>query len=122
MSRSRVNRIAPLLVVLALVSPLLASTANANGSKPTSVSMDVLNTISLNGKQLKPGTYKVTADDSKVTLEQNGKVVAEAPVQWKDETDKPHYSNIVTVGDHVTEIHFSGKMRYVTITTQEGKL
>jgi len=122
MSRSRVNRIAPLLVVLALVSPLLASTANVNGSKPTSVSMDVLNTISLNGKQLKPGTYKVTADDSKVTLEQNGKVVAEAPVQWKDETDKPHYSNIVTVGDHVTEIHFSGKMRYVTITTQEGKL
>ena len=40
-------------------------------------------------QELKPGTYRVTADDSKVTLTLDGKVVAEAPVQWKDETNKP---------------------------------
>lgn len=122
MSRNRLNRIASFSFALALALPILSSAVSANGSKPTSASMDVLTTISLNGKQLKPGTYKVTAGESKVTLEQDGKVVVEAPVQWKDETNKPNYSNIVTVGNQVTEIHFSGKMRYVTIGSQEGKL
>jgi hypothetical protein len=36
-------------------------------------------------------------------------------VRWKDETSKAKYSNIVTVGDQVKEIHFDGKMRYVEI-------
>ena len=51
-----------------------------------------------------------------------GKVMAEAPAQWKDETSKPRNSNIVTTGDQVTEIHFSGKMRYVTVGPVESKL
>jgi hypothetical protein len=104
-----------MLVALVLAMPLAARAVAGNNSKPTSATMDVLSAISLGGKQLKPGTYTVTADDSKVTLAQNGKVLAEAPVQWKDETNKARYSNIVTVGDQVTEIHFGGKMRYVTI-------
>jgi hypothetical protein len=114
MSRRGVNAVAPILIALALAMPL-AARAVANGSKPLSATMDILSAASLGGKQLKPGTYTVTADDTKVTVSQNGKMVAEAPVQWKDETSKARYSNIVTVGDQVTEIHFGGKMRYVTV-------
>lgn len=122
MSRRGVNRVVPILIALAFAMPFAARVASANGSKTTSATMDILKAVSVNGKQLQPGTYNVTADDSKVTLARNGKVVAEAPVQWKDENSKPRYSNIVTSGDQVTEIHFGGKMRYVTISSEEGKL
>ena len=121
MSRRGVNHVVRILVVVALAMPLAARTF-ANGSKSTSATMDVLTQVSLNGKQLKPGTYTVTADDTKVTIAQNGKVFAEAPVEWKDETSKPRNSNIVTSNDEVSEIHFGGKMRYVQVTQAEGKL
>lgn len=115
MSRRGVNLVVRILVVLTLAMPLAARRLSADGAK-TSATMDVLTAVSLNGKHLKPGTYSVTADDSKVTVAQNGKVLAEAPVEWKDESSKAKNSNIVTNNDEVTEIHFGGKMRYVEIT------
>jgi hypothetical protein len=121
MSSRGVNLVVRILVVVALAMPL-AARAFANGSQSTSATMDVLTAVSLNGKQLKPGTYTVTADDTKVTIAKNGKVVAEAPVEWKDETSKPRNSNIVTNNDEVSEIHFGGKMRYVQVMQAEGKL
>jgi len=121
MSRRGVNQVVRILLVVALAMPL-AARAFANGSKSTSTTMDVLNAVSLNGKQLKPGTYTVTADDAKVTVTQGGKVMAEAPVEWKEETTKPRNTNIVTNNDEVTEIHFGGKMRYIQVTTVQGRL
>lgn len=115
MSRRRLNFALPILIALVLVMPLAARAAGDQTSKSTKASMDVLTQTSLAGKQIKPGTYVVTADDSKVTLSMNGKVVAEAPVQWKDETTKVKSSNFVSVGDQIKEIHFGGKMRYVEI-------
>ncbi len=115
MSRRGVNVVAAILVALALAMPLAARATAAHNSKATSTTMDILTAVSLAGKQLKPGTYSVTVDDTKVTFAQGGKVVAESPVQWKDETTKPRYTNVVIVGDQVTEIHFGGKMRYVAI-------
>jgi len=114
MSRRGVNAVAPILIALVMAMPL-AARVGTNGTKPTTTSMEILNTISLGGTQIKPGTYTVTADDSKVTLTQKGKMIAEAPAQWKDGSVKARYSNIVTVNDQVTEIHFGGKMRYVSV-------
>lgn len=114
MSR-KMDFLLPILVALVLAIPLAARDVRADNSKSTKVTMEILNEVSLAGKQLKPGTYTVSAGDSKVTLAKDGKVVAEAPVRWKDETSKAKYSNIVTVGDQVKEIHFDGKMRYVEI-------
>lgn len=122
MSRRGVNRVVPVLIALAFAMPFAARVASANSKATTSATMDILTAVSLNGKQLKPGTYTVSADDSKVTVAKDGKIVAEAPVQWKDENSKPHYSNIITTGDQVTEIHFGGKMRYVAIGPTESKL
>ena len=53
-------------------------------------------------------------------------MVAEAPVQWKDEKGKAKYSAIVTDGEgnQVKEVHFNGKMRYVELsssTTSNGQ-
>jgi hypothetical protein len=115
MSRRNVTSLLPIFVAIVLASALGARTASANNSKATNTTMDILSQVSLNGQQLKPGSYSVSVDDSKVTVARNGKVVAEAPVQWKDEASKSKYTNIVATGDQVKEIHFSGKMRYVEI-------
>jgi len=115
MSRRGVNLFVPIFIALVLAMPAVARDAGAKNGKSTSATLDISIPVSLAGKQLKPGTYYVTADDAKVTLVQDGKVVAEAPVQWKDESSKPRYSKIVTLGDQLKEIHFGGKMRYVEI-------
>jgi hypothetical protein len=114
MARRGRNLLLPVLVALLFALPL-AARDTAKSENATTAQVDVLSTITLAGKQLKPGSYVVKADDSKVTLLLNGKVVAEAPIEWKDETNKPKYSQIVTTDSQVKEIHFSGKMRYVTI-------
>lgn len=115
MARRGWNLVMPILVALLVAMPLAARDAAKNG-KTTTAELDILSTVTLAGKQLKPGTYEISADDSKVTLSLRGKVVAEAPVEWKDEITKPQYSNIVTNDNQVKEIHFNGKMRYVAIT------
>jgi hypothetical protein len=115
MARRGWNLIVPILVALLVALPLAARDTAKNG-KATTAQVEILSTVTLAGKQLKPGTYRVVADDSKVTVTMNGKVVAEAPVEWKDESAKPNNSNIVTNDDQVKEIHFGGKMRYIAIT------
>jgi len=81
-----------------------------------SATMDLLSPASLGGKQLRPATYQVKADDSKVTLLQGKKVVAESAIQWKDEPDKSPYSAIIVDGSKVKEFHFSGKRKYIEVT------
>ena len=115
MSRRGFNLFAPILVALLVAVPLAARDNGKNG-KAISTEVDILSACTLAGKQLKPGTYRVTADDATVKVEMNGKVVATAPITWKDETSKPKNSNVVTNDGQVNEIHFNGKMRYVSIS------
>jgi hypothetical protein len=116
MSRRGVNFVLPILVALVLAMPLAARDNGSKNSKAiTTTTMDVLSQISLGGKMIQPGTYQVSADDSKVTLAKDGKIVAQASVEWKDENSKVKSSNFVTVNEQIKEIHFGGKMRYVEI-------
>ena len=94
--------------------PLAARDAGKNG-KATTAYVEIWNPVSVAGKEIKPGTYRVSADDATVTLSLDGKVVAEAPVEWKDETNKPRQSELVIDKSQVKEIHFGGKMRYIAI-------
>jgi hypothetical protein len=114
MSHCRMNRLLPILAALVLSMPIAA--ARANDSKPiVTDTVVLLNPVTLAGTHLPAGTYSVKAGDSKVTILAGGKVVAEAPVEWKDEQSKPRLSAIVTASGRVTEIHFGGKMRYIAI-------
>jgi hypothetical protein len=127
MSRRAMNLAITFLAALALVIPAAARQNNPKKSKSTvSATMDLLNPATLGGKQLKPGTYEVKADDAKLTILKDGKAVAEAPVQWKDESGKSQYSAIVTDGDgkSIKEVHFNGKTRFAQIsetTTANGQ-
>lgn len=106
-----------LAITLAITAALMAPASFANTS--ASATMDLLTAATLGGKQLQPATYHVKADDNKVTLMQGKKVVAEAAIQWKNETGKSPYSAIVVDGSKVKEIHFSGKDKYIEISDSE---
>ncbi|HEX4076930.1 MAG TPA: hypothetical protein VHX49_16135 [Candidatus Acidoferrales bacterium] len=103
------------LAALAVAMPMAARTASAKDTRSTTTTMDIISAETLGGKQIQPGTYTFKIDDSTVTILQHGKMVAEAPVQWKDETKKPNMTNIVTQNDQIKEIHFGGKMKYVQV-------
>lgn len=115
MSHRGMNVVLTVLVALALAIPVAARHDATNDTKQISTKMDLLNPATLAGKDLKPGSYAVSVGETKVTLSLNGKVVVEAPVQWKDEHSKSRYSAFVTDGNQIKEIHFSGKTRYVEV-------
>jgi len=117
MSRRGINVVFSVLAALALALPLAARVDKSKDAKSAaSASMDLLNPARLSGTDLKAASYSVKVDETKVTFSLNGKVVAEAPVQWKDSPAKAQYSSIVIDGNQIREIHFGGKTRYVEIT------
>lgn len=63
--------------------------------------------------QLKPGSYVLVADDTKDELRilQNGKVVATVQGQWLKLPKKSEYSAIVSSGDTISRLLFSGSDR-----------
>lgn len=117
MSRHGIGYVFAALAALALAMPLAAHNNAGKDSKTVSVSMEILNDATIGGKQVKAGTYDVKADETKVTLSRNGKVVAEASVQWKDEQSKPTFSSIVVDSGTVKEFHFNGKARYADVSS-----
>jgi hypothetical protein len=117
MSRRGIGYIFAAFAALALAMPLAAHNNAGKDSKTVSASVEIVNDATIGGKQVKAGTYDVKADEMKVTLSRNGKVVAEAPVQWKDEKSKANYSSIVVDSGSVKEIHFNGKARYAELSS-----
>ena len=117
MCRNRINFVLAVLVAVALAMPLAAQANTGKNSKAgASARMDLINDASIGGKSIKAGTYDVKADDTTLTLKQNGKVVAQAPIEWKDEPSKSAYSSLVTESGTVLEVHFSGKTRYAAVS------
>ena len=106
----------PVFVAIALVLSAGARTANANGTNLIKASMELLSAGSLAGIALPAGTYSVSADDSKIMFQANGKMVAEAAIEWKETTNKADMSNLVLDGTNIKEIHFRGQKRYAVVT------
>lgn len=116
MSRYLKSWVLPVFAALMLLASITPRAAAAKDAKAgTRATINVSEPVMLAGKQLKAGEYDVVADDTHVSLSSQGKVVAEAPVQWKDDGTKSSSWGIKTEGDKVTEIHFKGKTRFVAI-------
>jgi hypothetical protein len=120
MSRSRIHRLLVVLAALALALPIAARANPKKDSKSVHASMDLLSDANLGGKQVKAGTYDVKATEATLTLARGGKVIAEVPIEWKDESSKSQYSSIILESGTVKEVHFSGKTRYAQISTGSG--
>jgi hypothetical protein len=115
MSRTMVHRLLAMTLTLALALPLLAVPGFARTTTSTAVksTFTLADPAMLGGKTLKPGQYSVTADESKVTLKQGDKIVAEMPAQWVDGKDKQSRTTLVLEGNQIQEIRFGGQTRYV---------
>src|ERR1700688_3049198 len=60
--------------------------------------------------QLKPGSYELTADDTKKELNimQKGKIIATVQGQWVKIPQKAQVSLVDSDGDKITQVQFSG--------------
>jgi hypothetical protein len=121
MLRSKMNGVLTVLATLALVLSIASHTTTAKDAKSTitpvvKADVKLLNSAKLGSSDLKPGDYSVTADDTHAKFSKGGKVIAEASIQWKDESSKAKYTTVVVESSQIKEIHFSGKMKYVEIT------
>lgn len=111
---SRTKRLLSMISGLAIATGLVALSSAAK-SKATRATMNLSAVANMGGTQLNAGTYDVEATESTLKLKRNGKVVAQAPIKWKDEQSKSQYSSIVAESGRVTEVHFGGKTRYAQV-------
>jgi hypothetical protein len=121
MSRSKMNGVLTILAALTLALSIATHAAPAKDAKSTvtpivKTDLRLLSPATLGGTDLKAGEYSVTADDTHAKFLKNGKVIAEASVQWKDESAKAQTTAVIVDGSQIKEIHFGGKMKYVEIT------
>lgn len=94
---------------------MLLALAIAASAQPIRTSFTLAAPAKLAGTELKPGDYNVAADDTKLSLSFNGKVVAETNVEWKDAGSKASQTSVLVDGDSIKEIRFAGKTRYAVI-------
>jgi hypothetical protein len=115
MSRTLVYRLLTITLALALALPLVAVPGYSRTTTSTAVksTFTLADPATLGGKTLKPGQYSVIADDSKVTVKQDGKIIAEMPAQWVDGKEKQSRTALVLEGNQIQEIRFGGQTRYV---------
>ncbi|HTU35878.1 MAG TPA: hypothetical protein VMF66_18900 [Candidatus Acidoferrum sp.] len=98
--------------------PLAARSNNKAAKSNFRTNVELAQDATFAGKDLKAGNYQVRANGSTLTVLQKGKVVAEAPIEWKNEAGKGSNDSSVTInGGAVTEIHFIGKDRYAEIAS-----
>jgi hypothetical protein len=90
------------LAVLALTMPVWARTYKA--------SLALTNNTTIGSAQLKPGSYDLTADDTKKELNilQHGKIIATVQGEWVKTPQKASGSGIESTGDKITQVRFSG--------------
>jgi hypothetical protein len=121
MSRRKMNGVLTILAALTLALSIAAHAAPAKDAKSTvtpivKTELRLLSPATLGGTDLKPGEYSVTADDTHARFLKGGKVLAEAAIQWKDESAKRDSNAVVVDANQIKEIHFAGKMKYVEVT------
>ena len=100
--RRRVIQGVAVLAALAMTVPVWARTykEELTADKDTNVG----------GTMLKPGSYELAADSTKTQLQiwSNGKMMATVQGQWVKLPAKPQYSTVVSDGNKVTQVQFSG--------------
>jgi hypothetical protein len=116
MTRSHFVRFSALILALALVLPAVTSVALAKEAKGTvKTDVTIASSVWLAGKELKAGNYSILADESKLTVSHDGKLIVEAPIQWQDGRGKAEASSVVVEGNQVKEIRFGGKTRAAVV-------
>jgi len=112
MYRNRIVRLSALFVAMALLLPVTSLIASAKESKGTlRADIQVVGSVMIGSTPLSAGNYAFIADESKLQVTRNGKVVAEASIQWQDGKPKAESSSLVIDNNQIKEVRFGGKTR-----------
>ena len=100
--RLRAKHCLAVIAVLTLTLPVWARTykETINPQKDTMIG----------STQLKAGSYDLSGDPAKKELQiwENGKVMATVQGDWVKLPQKPQYSTVVSDGNRITQVQFSG--------------
>jgi hypothetical protein len=99
-------------VLMVAIAPVFA--------KGVSKNVTITSDHKIAGKELKAGdTYTFNVDETKLTVEKNKKVVAEATGRWEQRTEKSEGDTFVTgANGQIQEIQFAGEKRAFVISGQ----
>ena len=117
MKRNTLIQLFALTLLLALAFPAMAApndNLELTGNTLAKGTFSLVQSKSLNGTTLAPGNYQVIASDSQVSFLLKKKIVAQAPIEWKDVvlTDN---NAVVDESGSIKEILFKGKRRSVVV-------
>ena len=100
--RLRVKHYLACLAVLTLTMPVWARTYK--------YSLALSKNTTIGSAQLKPGSYDLTADDTKKELNilQKGKIIATVQGQWVKNLEKGDGAGVDSQDDKITLVRFSG--------------
>lgn len=116
MKHNKVVHFFAVALLLALAIPAMASPKGAKMSNSMlKGQFNVVGGEIINGTTLTPGEYNVVANDSTVSFFRGKKLIAEAPIQWKDATQKIDQNAIVTDSGKIQEVRFKGQSRSVVV-------
>jgi hypothetical protein len=111
--RLKATQLLATLILLTLAAPVWARTHSA-----TAISDG---TTTVGGTQLKAGDYQLKIEDNGTQLQvlQNGKVVAQVPVQWIQLPKKATDSAVVLDNNQIIEVDFGGNTQAVQIQSAQ---
>lgn len=113
------NKLVHFFAVALMLAVALPAVASPRGAKmPKAVAKSHFNIGGgeiLNGTTLAPGDYNVIASDSTVSFFHGNKLVAQAPIQWKDGGQRVEQNAIVTDTGKIQEVRFKGQSRTIVV-------
>ena len=113
------NKLVHLFAVALMLAVAIPAVASPKGAKMSNTlakgQFAVAGGEIINGTALTPGEYKVVANDSTVSFFRDNKLIAQAPIQWKDGTQRIEQNAIVTDGGKIQEVRFKGQNRSVVV-------
>ena len=116
MKHNKLVHIFAVALMLAMALPAVASPRGAKTPKAVVKShFAIVGGEILNGTTLAPGDYNVIATDSTVSFFRGSKLVAQAPIQWKDNNQKVDQNAILVDTGKIQGVRFKGKNRSVVV-------
>lgn len=117
MTRNKVCHGFALMLLLAVALPAIAAPKNTNvpaGKVLARATFTLYENRSLGGTTLQAGEYNVLATDSQISFLHNGKIVAQASIQWKD-MEHAQDNTILADTGAIKEVYFRGKKRSAVV-------